>query len=136
MWNHSPAMAQIMKEKDLQRLPVSPQELADILTYVLTLSRRDRAGDAARGQRVFAQKGCKQCHDAGAAGEGVGPSLAKIAGSAASAEMAAAMWNHGETMLDRMTDAGIAWPMFNGDEMVDMLAYLRSGAHRGAPVQP
>lgn len=136
MWNHSPVMTRIMEEKDLQRLPVSPQELADILTYVLTLNRRDRAGDVARGQRVFEQKGCKQCHEAGVGGEGVGPSLAKIAGSAGPAEMAAAMWNHGETMLDRMTAAGIAWPMFDGDEMVDMLAYLRSGAHRDAPVQP
>jgi cytochrome c2 len=132
MWNHSPVMTRTMLEKDLQRLPVSPQELADILTYVLTLSRRERTGDVARGQRVFMQKGCKQCHEAAAGGEGTAPALAKLAGSAAPAEMAAAMWNHGETMLDRMTEAGIAWPMFNEDEMADMLAYLRSGA----PAQP
>jgi hypothetical protein len=40
--------------------------------------------------------------------------------------MAAAMWNHGETMLERMTEAGMAWPVFADDEMADLLAYLEN----------
>jgi hypothetical protein len=42
--------------------------------------------------------------------------------------MATAMWNHGEAMLARMTEAGLSWPVFNDQEMVDLLAYLNAPA--------
>jgi hypothetical protein len=40
--------------------------------------------------------------------------------------MATAMWNHGETMLARMTQAGLSWPVFNDQEMIDLLAFLNA----------
>jgi cytochrome c2 len=126
MWNHSPEMTRIMYEKDVQRQPVSAQELADMLSYVLMLRNHDSGGDPNRGMRVFKQKGCAQCHESEEMAADVGPSLQQLGRSAATADMAAAMWNHGETMLERMTEAGLIWPMFDDDEMVDMLAYLKA----------
>ena len=123
MWNHSPAMTRVMREQDVARQEITPQELADILAYVLALGRRDRGGDAARGQRVFVGKGCAQCHQPA---ESAGPSLQQLNKRASAVNMAAAMWNHGENMLDLMTEAGMSWPVFVDAEMVDLLAYLRA----------
>lgn len=125
MWNHSPDMARVMQEQQVARHPVSPQELADILAYVLALGRLDRGGDSVQGQRIFAQKGCAQCHDREDMIAAGNPSLGQLREHASPVEMAAAMWNHGETMLAKMTEAGMAWPVFNDREMVDLLAYLQ-----------
>ncbi len=137
MWNHSPAMAKVMREQDVARQPLNPQELADILAFVLALGHQDRGGDAARGRRLFAQKGCTQCHDGEEMAETGSPSLGQLGHDATPVSMAAAMWNHGGTMLERMTEAGISWPVFQDIEMVDLLAYLRAvGAVSGTDDVP
>ncbi len=125
MWNHSPEMTRVMREQAVERQPISAQELADILAYVLLLGNLDRGGDATRGERVFAQKGCVQCHNHEEMAEG-GPTVQRLGQDAAPVDMAAAMWNHGKTMLEQMTEAGISWPVFNEHEMVDLLAYLKT----------
>ncbi len=122
MWNHSPEMARAMRERDVERQPVGPQELADILVYVLALGRADRDGDATHGRQVFTDKGCAQCHERD--DPEIVPSLGDLGHDATPVSMAAAMWNHGRSMLERMTEAGISWPVFNDREMVDLLAFL------------
>jgi cytochrome c2 len=126
MWNHSPEMTRLMRERDVPRLEIDPQELADILTYLLTLQDPRRTGDPARGEHVFIEKDCAQCHESETVTEDDAPSLPQISQSASPVTMAAAMWNHGETMLERMTEAGMAWPVFADDEMADLLAYLEN----------
>ncbi len=156
MWNHSPTMNRLMGEQDVARQPVSPQELADILAFILALGNQDRGGLSARGERVFARKGCVQCHESDAPADvatpsdgdalvekdipaasdapaesdtGIaqqGPFLGRLGQDATPVNMATALWNHGETMLEQMTEAGISWPVFSGSEMVDLLAYLRT----------
>lgn len=125
MWNHSPAMTQVMREKDVARQPINSQELADILAYVLALGNVDRGGDPGRGEAVFARKRCVQCHESDEVTEkGAPPAIRRLGGDAAPVNMAAALWNHGATMLEKMTQAGLSWPVFHDNEMVDLLAYL------------
>ncbi len=136
MWNHSPAMMRVMRERGLARQPVSAQELADIVAYALALGNRDRGGDVTRGERLFTDKGCVQCHDRDETREAGGPSIGELGLHAMPVAMATAMWNHGESMLERMTEAGLAWPVFHDTEMSDLLAYLKlveaeSGAEGG-----
>lgn len=126
MWNHSPEMTRRMLEEEVARQQISPQELTDILAYVLALSNADRAGDPAHGERVFENKSCTECHEAAELPEKGSPSVQQLSASASPVRMAAAMWNHGRTMLDKMTEAGMSWPVFVDDEIVDLLAYLRS----------
>ena len=38
---------------------------------------------------------------------------------------AAEMWNHAPRMHEFVTDAGIAWPSFDAEEVSDLVAYLR-----------
>ena len=59
-------------------------------------------------------------------GADTGSSIERLGADATPVNMATAMWNHGETMLARMTEAGVSWPVFNDDEMVDLLAYLQA----------
>ncbi len=124
MWNHSPSMMQMMVEKDVSRAPLTPQELADIVAYILALGNVDPRGTPVRGEKIFAEKGCGQCHEQD--GKDPAPRISRRErGTEVSAVyMATAMWNHGETMLARMTEAGLSWPVFNDQEMVDLLAYL------------
>lgn len=126
MWNHSPSMMQMMVEQDVSRPPLTPQELADIVAYVLALGNVDRGGTPARGEKVFAQKGCGQCHEQ----EEKSPAphlLRRERGTELRpVHMATTMWNHGEAMLARMTEAGLSWPVFNDQEMVDLLAFLNA----------
>lgn len=125
MWNHSPEMARAMRRQDVARHPVSAQELADILAYVLAMGWSDDRGDTARGRRVFADKGCAQCHEREDL-QIAAPSLGQLGRDATPAGMAAALWNHGRSMLDRMTEGGMSWPMFHDREMIDLLTYLTS----------
>lgn len=126
MWNHSPDVSRIMRERAATRESMTPQALADILAFVLALEHRAGPGDPDRGQRVFAEKGCAECHDRREPGGDVGPALDRLGGHATPVNMATAMWNHGGTMLERVAEAGRSWPVFTGDEMVDLLAYLRA----------
>lgn len=132
MWNHSPAMTKVMRERDVERSPMTPQELADILAYVLALGHEDRGGDASRGARVFAKKKCGECHDREEVAGAVAPAVARLGDAATPVDMATAMWNHGATMLEELTEAGLSWPVFGDSEMVDLLAYLRTLASDGA----
>lgn len=132
MWNHSPAMRRVMRERDVKQEPITPQELADILSYVLTLNQQDRGGDAVLGRQVFMQKGCAQCHGGEEMSAAATPPLQELSQAARPANMAAAMWNHGESMLDRMTEAGLSWPVFDRNEMADLLAYLHAAQSDGS----
>jgi len=129
MWNHSPKMAAAMREHEVARQPLTAQELADILAYVLVLGHSTAQGDAGRGRVVFQQKGCVQCHDSDQMADSVGPPLTELQGNGGPADMAAAMWNHGGAMLERMTEAGVSWPVFHDSEMTDLLAFLNNVAH-------
>ncbi len=126
MWNHSPEMSKAMMEQDVARRPIDAQELADIVAFVLALTTVDRGGDAERGGKIFLQKGCAQCHEREEAAKSPAPAIGKLGVNASPVNIAAAMWNHGETMLAKMTEAGLSWPVFHDHEMADLLAYLEA----------
>lgn len=126
MWNHSPEMARTMAEHEVGRMSMDAQELADIVAYLLTLRHRDQGGVPERGRGIFTAKGCVECHERDPEPDTPRPSLSALEKDATPVRMAAAMWNHGETMLQRMTEAGLSWPTFEKDEMNDLLTYLAS----------
>jgi cytochrome c2 len=126
MWNHSPAMMSLMRKRNMKPEPISAQELADILSYILGLGNTNGGGNPAQGERVFEAKGCTQCHAPDTESASGGRAVSLLRGDATPVDIAAAMWNHGGPMLERMIEAGISWPVFNDQEMVDLLAFLRT----------
>jgi mono/diheme cytochrome c family protein len=131
MWTHGPAMARKMAETQVPRPRFEGADLADILAYV----QRDSAeksgekvymvpGSPARGGKVFAAKGCVDCHAVRGAGGRVGPDLGNRPLHRSVTEMAGQMWNHEPTMWAKMQALGIPLPEFSEQDLSDLIAYL------------
>jgi mono/diheme cytochrome c family protein len=134
LWNHTPAMAETMRREGIQRPTVSPVEMGEIIAYLFALKFFDDAGDAARGREVFEQRSCAQCHQIGGRGGTVGPRLDELKDYVSSFFLADALWNHGPQMAAKMAQQQIARPRLEGDDVADLVAYIR-GNGRGATEQ-
>ena len=133
MWNHSPEMTRMMRSQGLERSPLTAQEMADIIAYIVSLRYDQRGGDPARGRIVFEQKRCARCHAEEGSGESAAPAPADLGAVADPVRLAPAMWNHGIAMMERISETGEVWPVFEPDEIVDLIAYLESIAPAEAP---
>jgi mono/diheme cytochrome c family protein len=122
LWNHTPAMGEQMSALGIERPLFSVQEMGDIITYLFAIRYFETPGDAAVGREVFARS-CSECH--GAADEGgKGPSL--HANGTSATIIASELWNHGPSMYDELKSRGLEWPRLEGQEMHDLIEYLRS----------
>lgn len=125
LWNHSYAMNDRMRARGIQFPRFAGTEMADLISYLFFLGFFGDAGDPARGVSVFRERGCAQCHEAGA------QQVVSLAASKVIADpiaLSAAMWNHAPTMHDLMAERAIAWPKFDPGDMADLAAYLRGMA--------
>jgi mono/diheme cytochrome c family protein len=128
LWNHAPYMIDGMKHEGIAEPTLTGQEFNDMTAYLYFLRFFDEAGDAASGEYLFALKGCKSCHlDSGREGD-VGPGLDEFPRNASPVFLSQAMWKHSLRMMVRMSRMGKTWPQFNGTEMMDTLAYIRTKA--------
>jgi cytochrome c2 len=104
--------------------------MADLISYLFAQRYFEVSGNAARGRRVYTEKGCDSCHTLGS-GSGRGPDLTHS--GAAPISIATALWNHGPMMLQTMHQQQVVWPRFQPGEIVDLLEFLNRA--RTAPVQ-
>ncbi len=132
MWSHLPRMGATMAARGIDRPRLSPEDVTNLLTFLFTAQYFDDTGDAKAGERVFTEKGCVRCHTVGGQGGAVGPSLDSVKGVNSPVILAAAMWNHGPQMAERMRAAGIERPTFKGRELQDLIAYVLATA-KGTP---
>ena len=126
MWNHSPAMEQVFQEKRVPRPRFEPGEMASLLSFLYYLGSLDPPGNAATGARVFSQKGCETCHSLGGKGGSVGPKLDKYSRYTSPLFLTAALWDHGKRMAETMERLKVPRPTFQGTDIADLLAYIRS----------
>lgn len=125
MWNHAREMIQSMEQRGLAWPSFSTTELADLLAYLYFLPFTDAPGDSKRGQEVFVSRACADCHgDAGEASH-AGPELAAGGATDSPAALVAAMWIHAPIMKEAILQEGRPWPTLTGDDLRDLLAYLR-----------
>jgi cytochrome c2 len=132
LWNHGPGMWRQIRRKNEPYPKMDAQEMADILTFLYQASSIDRAGDASAGQRVFNEKGCVRCHSVGGTGGQAAPELSKIASGLDSNVWTRAMLNHAGSMIGPITSTLGRWPQFTGNEMNDLIAYVRLSAPQPA----
>jgi mono/diheme cytochrome c family protein len=112
MWNHGGIVNQSGE--------LNPEEMKRLAGYVWSLQFAATSGDAARGAKVFAAKGCGGCHTSGP-----GP---KIAGAVPDAyALIGSLTQHAPGMLQKMEASKKVWPSIKDTEMEDLLAYLKSG---------
>ncbi|HXG52641.1 MAG TPA: c-type cytochrome [candidate division Zixibacteria bacterium] len=143
MWNHGPAMAEAMRSRGITRPVFTGRELRDLAAYIKSVSRargdqpiRVLPGTAAEGERLFAARGCVDCHGIKGTGGPVGPPLAGQNRYASLFDFAAAMWNKGPVMEREMKRRSVAVPALQANELADIVGFLYSVdyfAGRGDP---
>ena len=128
MWNHSPRMEHAFKERNIARPRFDSKEMATLLAFLYSLGSFDEPGDAARGARVFRDRQCVRCHSLNGTGAKIGPALDRFGAYASPVFLTAAMWNSGKAMAAKMKELHVERPEFDGEDIVDLLAYIRREA--------
>jgi cytochrome c2 len=131
MCNHAPKILAESRKRKTAAPDLNAQEMADIITYLLTRRYFLGEGDEEAGRKVFFTKQCVMCHAIHDWGGQVGPNLGPIEGNASPILMAHVMWRYGPVMLSQMADRGIRWPKFEGQEMADLIAFLNEESTNG-----
>lgn len=127
MWNHSPQMWEKMQEAQLGLPRVSETDMLDLLAYLYLIRYTDEPGNLEKGHVAFIAKHCVDCHSLSGASGSVGPDLSLLGGDTPIA-WAQRMWNHRGTMQATMAQENIAWPTFQGREMVDLLTFIQENS--------
>ena len=115
MWNHAPKMLQMPPE-------IRPEEMRALVGYLWANQYFEGPGNASRGEKLFARKGCAGCHGSGSA-----PNLLTSGRTFDTLSMASSLWKHGPSMLAEIQKQKLRWPRFENNEMQDVIAYLNSG---------
>jgi cytochrome c551/c552 len=129
LWNHAPAMFAALSQRDLGWPEISAAEMGDLMAYLRADPARDPAPDLFKGQVALLRKGCLKCHALRGEGARVGPDLADRGADYASATIwATKMWMHTPRMAATARERGVLFPRFTGDELGDLLGFLRGAA--------
>ncbi len=126
MWNHAPTMWAAMRERDIRIGDMDEQGAADLFAYFYSARFFDKPGDAGRGKRLFTERACALCHGLT---EAVKPGIKPVSQWDTIAHPIAlteAMWNHSPNMLTEFKLKKIPWPVLSGQDLSDLLVYLRN----------
>lgn len=126
LWNHMPQMYDQMERAALAPPELTETEMTDVLAYLYSLDYGGGQPDLRRGEVLLESKGCRSCHSLVASGSGDAPSLGESRATRSLEEGVRLLWNHGPAMLSKMRETGSQWPRLDGDEIRDILGYLRS----------
>ena len=92
------------------------------------------AGVARRGEELFRQEQCVQCHSVGGGGGTLGGDLSKrIDRDFTPAVMASLMWNHAPDMWAAMKKQGIVKAQLSPEGAADLFAYFVSARYFEKP---
>jgi cytochrome c2 len=128
MWNHLPAMVAKMKDRQQSFPQLDPAEVGDLIAFLFIQNYFQTPGSVDAGKKLFDQKRCVMCHQIGGAGGVLGPRLDAVGQSGSPMNVAAAMWNHGPQMTERMRAESIERPTLSASELRDLVAYFRAAA--------
>jgi len=136
LWNHSPEMWSAQKQRDIQP-QLTSAEAADLFAYLFSLSYVNTPGNPGRGRRVFETKSCSQCHDIEVGKPRPGPPVSTWHEVNDPLAWAETMWNHSHIIYTELASRALPWPQFSIQDMLDLLAYLRTvSASQSAGFQP
>jgi len=119
MWNHSPEMWGRMAAKKIPFEKITTKEMADLFAFLYFIRYMDEPGDLQKG-KALVEKVCGKCHTPGRS------DLSRWAMYTNPILWAQMMWNHSGQMEREMKAKGIPHFEFEENEMVDLIAYIRS----------
>lgn len=126
MWNHAPAMWSAMSARGVHAGEVDQKAAADLFAYFYSTRFFEKPGDAARGKRDFADRGCAGCHGLTQEIRPGVPSVSSWENLNHPIALAEAMWNHMPRMLAATGAKRVAWPELSAQDLADLLVYLRN----------
>lgn len=122
MWNHGPEMWGRMVARKIPSERITTKEMADLFAFLYFIRYMDEPGDPQKG-RALMERACGKCHTSK---EGAKSDLSRWGMYANPILWAQMMWNHSGQMEKEMKAKGIPHFEFEGNEMVDLIAYIRS----------
>ncbi len=129
LWNHAPAMFAALSQQGLEWPQISSSEMSDLMAYLQADPARDPSPDLFKGRVALVRKGCLKCHALRGEGARIGPDLADHRADYESpVEWATKMWVHTPRMSAKAREVGVLYPRFVGDELDNLLGFLRSAA--------
>jgi cytochrome c551/c552 len=132
LWNHVPGMLAALAEGGAQWPQIGAGEMADLMVYLLADASRDPAPDFFKGHLLLLRKGCLKCHSLAREGGRVEPDLAEPrADYESGAARGGALWGATPGGGGLAVQKGIPYPRFSGDEMGNLVGFLKHAAATG-----
>ncbi len=122
MWNHAPEMLEKMSLKRITFKKIDTKEMADLFAFLYFIRYMDEPGDPNKGRTII-EKNCIYCHSSK---DEPKVNLSKWAMYVNPILWAQMMWNHTAKMENEMEKKGIKRMEFKGNDMVDLISYIRS----------
>lgn len=128
VWSHWSEMNAVLTKGKVVRIPLNGSEIKDIVAYLSYLNYYGARGNAKSGEQVFSEKKCIQCHanDPLDTKERPGRSVFEMQEFQDPTTLAVGVWNHGSGMVKTMSERHVSWPEFKGEEVGDLVEYIRS----------
>jgi mono/diheme cytochrome c family protein len=127
LWNHAPAMFTTLRHEGLDWPSITAGEMADLMAYLQADPALDPEPDLFKGQVAVLRKGCLKCHSLRREGGRLAPDLAERYPAYDSAvAWATSMWAHSPRMAVKALEVGVRYPRFAGNEMRDLVGFLKS----------
>jgi cytochrome c2 len=123
IWNHAGKMREKFQQKKLQWPSFRETEMNDLIVFLYSLNYEDKPGDPRKGETIFRNNQCVGCHFKTDADK------KKIVGDIKSADailFATQLWNHIPAMEAAMVTQAVPWPDMSGQDLRDVLAFLKS----------
>ena len=124
MWNHWPEMWGKMTVKKIPPQKMEKTEMADLFAFLYFIRYMDEPGNPQNGKVLMETKHCFKCH--AVAKEETKTDLSRWGMYTNPILWAQMMWSHAFQMEQEMRKKGFSWSEFKGNEMVDLIAYIRS----------
>jgi mono/diheme cytochrome c family protein len=127
MWNKAPVMQQAMQSRLGGSVPeLRPQDMADIAAFLYAARYFKQGGDPRAGVILAVNKGCLNCHGLYGERGKVASDLNSATVIDTPAGVLSALWNHSFIDDPRSERDRTPWATFRGEEMANLVAYLRS----------
>lgn len=131
LWNHGPETIRNMESLRVAVPKLEGKDIASLISYIAFYryynTDRMAAGNATRGEIAWKGLKCSGCHSLEGESGKKGPVLHNYQ-NFTPVQMAQAMWAHGPKMTDTMGSHGIHIPRLSGEDIIDILAFIRSRA--------